>query len=580
MKLEIQSNSPETEAIAKKFPGLSDGCDYALNRLFTNFVFADRKRDSDGKPVGKKREFICTTCYCVSDHVERIGKNYDGKIVVNPHLTHGELVVCPHCRTGAELKLVGKCGKMINLGQTRRALIIIPTGDPNLVFGVALIARKSYRYDGYREMHIHKHIEHIYAWTPGKAYCWRERWYMEDGNLGYSYREARTPSGVKGSEYIAQIIGLELLRHTFLRYSGLKELMKSRREKLADGDYAVRWLAEYCVHPGIEMIAKLGFHEIIEETLFIRKRGDGLINWSADKPWKFFRMDKQEYNEFVKGKPTLDRLKTRRMLRGFWSGSTIADADDELRRYGKFSDVSYKDYEFAAARLSPVLSRKQLANYIDRNARGEGSDFECATAAYMEWRALDYRRHKTLITFHDYYDMAEELGLDLTEPRVLMPKNLTAAHDSAVELRNTIRREEKERKEREADEKYRDERYDELNRRYSFADEHYFVRPPENAAEIINEGKALHHCVGGYAARHLEGKTTILFIRRTDAPDEPFFTVEMNIDSNWAKIRQIHGLHNRAPDKELDGFVDIWLDEIVERQTKRKEKRTHESKAS
>ena len=176
--------------------------------------------------------------------------------------------------------------------------------------------------------------------------------------------------------------------------------------------------------------------------------------------------------------------------------------------------------------------------------------------------------------------MAKELGLDLTEPRVLMPKNLTAAHDAAVELRNAITREEKERKEREADERYRDERYDDLNRRYSFSDGDYLVRPPENAAEIINEGKALHHCVGGYAARHLEGKTTILFIRRTDAPDEPFFTVEMNIDSNWAKIRQIHGLHNRAPDKELDGFVDIWLDEIVERQTKRKEKRTHESKAS
>ena len=52
MELEIQSNSPESEAVAKKFPGLSDGCDYALNRLFTNFVFADRKRDSDGKPVG------------------------------------------------------------------------------------------------------------------------------------------------------------------------------------------------------------------------------------------------------------------------------------------------------------------------------------------------------------------------------------------------------------------------------------------------------------------------------------------------------------------------------------------------
>ena len=56
MELRIQSNSPEAEAVAKKFPGLSDGCDYALNRLFTSFVFADRKRDSDGKPIGQPRQ--------------------------------------------------------------------------------------------------------------------------------------------------------------------------------------------------------------------------------------------------------------------------------------------------------------------------------------------------------------------------------------------------------------------------------------------------------------------------------------------------------------------------------------------
>jgi len=80
------------------------------------------------------------------------------------------------------------------------------------------------------------------------------------------------------------------------------------------------------------------------------------------------------------------------------------------------------------------------------------------------------------------------------------------------------------------------------------------------------EGKALHHCVGGYAARHMEGVTTILFLRRTNAPATPYITLEM--DGN--QLRQIHGYDNeRSACPENPGrvsprtihkkFLDTWL---------------------
>ena len=56
--------------------------------------------------------------------------------------------------------------------------------------------------------------------------------------------------------------------------------------------------------------------------------------------------------------------------------------------------------------------------------------------------------------------------------------------------------------------------------------------------EIISEGQALQHCVGGYAERHAEGKTTILFIRRKDNLDTPYYTLE--IDDKTKHIKQYH----------------------------------------
>lgn len=67
------------------------------------------------------------------------------------------------------------------------------------------------------------------------------------------------------------------------------------------------------------------------------------------------------------------------------------------------------------------------------------------------------------------------------------------------------------------------------------------------------EGQVLGHCVGGYAERHLNGVTTILFLRRSARPDEPYVTIEM--DGN--QIRQIHGYKNeREPCAANPGMVN------------------------
>lgn len=80
------------------------------------------------------------------------------------------------------------------------------------------------------------------------------------------------------------------------------------------------------------------------------------------------------------------------------------------------------------------------------------------------------------------------------------------------------------------------------------------MKAPESGTEIILEGKMLQHCVGGYVQRHADGKTNILFIRKKDEPDMPYFTVEV---SNDYQIIQCHGYKNEATCAKPDEIIDF-----------------------
>ena len=394
------------------------------------------------------------------------------------------------------------------------------------------------------------------AWTPCEACAWVKKWKYENEKWTWYYDEAVSPSAGKGSLYFTYLVGSERLKNTFLRYSALDALIEGDATHSLDGSSAARWLAEYCVHPGIEMLAKAGHFEIVRETLFKSKRGGGCLDWSADRLWKFYRMDKQEYNRLVQKEPTLERLEWRRTLERCYGSSDIADADEEVERYGHqtHEQVLYQ----RMAGVVGNLSRKKFANYIDRQCKEKTPSM----------------RRYVLQIFCDYITMARDIGYDLEEPNVRLPKDLRAAHDTAAGIQRVILREREAERRKEAEIAYESRRL-ELERIYSHTDDTYLIRIPGSTSEIISEGEALHHCVGGYAERHITGKVTILFVRKIERPDEPFFTVEMGVGESKWELRQIHGSHNCLPDKRLKKFIVSWL-----KTGGKKENEHHESKAS
>lgn len=165
----------------------------------------------------------------------------------------------------------------------------------------------------------------------------------------------------------------------------------------------------------------------------------------------------------------------------------------------------------------------------------------------------------------DYLDCAESMGYTIGDPSVKFPKALKAAHDATYKAFNNA---------------VNGENgfqipgialmEDELNKRFYFETKKFLIRAPHDHKEIIAEGEKLYHCVARYAADMARRNTIILFIRKKEAPDIPYYTLELN--PKTLDVLQCKGFGNNtgfmmtavvAVDKTVLRFVEKWKKEKV-----------------
>ncbi len=151
----------------------------------------------------------------------------------------------------------------------------------------------------------------------------------------------------------------------------------------------------------------------------------------------------------------------------------------------------------------------------------------------------------------DYWNMAEKNGADMNNKNVRYPQNLINTHDTEV-------RQAKWKEDKELIELFK-KRTEELQK-YCYSSGSLIIRPAESENDLIIEGKLLNHCVASYAERHAKGETTIFFIRRTDEPDIPYYTLEL--DEKALQVRQNRGFKNCARTEEIKAFENEWLEFI------------------
>lgn len=174
--------------------------------------------------------------------------------------------------------------------------------------------------------------------------------------------------------------------------------------------------------------------------------------------------------------------------------------------------------------------------------------------------------NRLAIVWRDYLRMAQNEGMDTTDDIVRMPKDLKRRHDQLVELANARRDAERLEKER--------EKYAALDKKilmhlsetvqYFWEDEKYMIVPAGKCEELIEEGRALHHCVGAsdtYMNRMAEGTSWICFLRKKKELKKPYYTIE--IDMKTDKVRQYYSEFDRKPDATtVNGILARWKNSI------------------
>lgn len=168
--------------------------------------------------------------------------------------------------------------------------------------------------------------------------------------------------------------------------------------------------------------------------------------------------------------------------------------------------------------------------------------------------------YETSRMYRDYIEECQTLELDLNDKQVLFPKNLKQAHERTMAQINFEKNKADQEKFQKAVEKME---------QYTWEWNGLLIRPARQQEELRKEGAELHHCVAGYCKRIADQKTMVFFIRKTEEPDKPYFTLELQ---NKKVIQcRTEGQRSYGTEPEVFMFVDQWMKRVVNKGGKKKE---------
>lgn len=464
---------------------------------------------------------------------------------------HNHYAPCPFCRRMAQLKATRHLGKKKSLEQYE-AVVFLREWEGELL-ALAAWVKKDYQADLLEEPQYH--ITSTYRFRPGHAIQYLGFWGKnkpgetaeESGDIQpKNWRLTEPFTSGYGCMYSYDpyyVIGIDAIERSAFRYCQYETFAKPRGDMHTD---LMRYLAASCVYPrDMEMLVKSGMQELVRDLLYRRRKNARAYRWGAGNVREAFGLDGQELRTFMHTERNLETLELYKELRKRGGRASFELAEEIRGTFGRYANWKgvrefmrlTKTYPMNAARALRY-TKKQITPCAARHG-----------ASYKD----------VLIAWADYLNAASALGYDVADEAVLMPKDLTRKHDEATE--ELTRRTSLAMAENNMDEL--EKLHHHLARRmkkYDFAYGGYIIRLARNAEEITAEGQALKHCVGGYASRHMEGKTTILFLRKAADPNTPLATIEM--DGN--KLRQIRGYRNdanQAPaSRTYKRILDEWLD--------------------
>lgn len=313
-----------------------------------------------------------------------------------------------------------------------------------------------------------------------------------------------------------------VLQGTKMQYAPLEEYLQG----VERNENPRLFLTYFAKYPVMEFLWKAGYRRIARERINgLSKKNRNAIYWERERLKDCFKIPLR----FLKVQPP-----------GKWTMNAIANLNTL--------------YQNAAE----PLTEKEAAAFVE-----SGIDAELIKSAMRYAKVskilgyLEKQKEKKTgdaRAYRDYIQECEQLHFDLTQKEILFPPSLNTAHERTMVQIDF----EKNKADREKFKKT-------VKKLEKFSWEHdvYLIRPARAQEELTAEGRALHHCVGGYIKRMAEGKTAIFLLRKKEKADEPYFTLELQNK----RVVQCRTDHNRSyeSDPDVKAFVDMWIKEIVQK---------------
>lgn len=430
-------------------------------------------------------------------------------------LKHREYVDCPKCKSRCMVYRANVGRKYLRdfayVVYYQKSII-----DPSVVTAVGFYVQRDYTGD-------FRHVETAYR--PSCSYVFQMgnssmyytgfydplTWYRSD-NIKSEYSDYNNIRKYYSRESIAAAVA-----GTPLQYSAWGQY---------DDQDMTKYFGLYTQYPCIEYLTKMKLRYFVKAKLYGGRTYDA-INWRGRTIEQVLRLKKHDIRRFMEHYPEIKYDDCALALRLYQL--TLNDSDrpavGDLENIAERIEDIWPDLK----RMFKYQSVMKSVQYVEKQfKKGKGQYYRVRSDVTHIWK--------------DYMKQCNMLELDTSRLEIVFPHDLHAAHEKATAQVKVSLSEIEKRK---------IATRSKALERYRFEHNGLIIRAPGSADEIINEGKALRHCVGDYAQDHADGKTNILLIRKISAPDEPYFTMEIK----KGKIIQCRGYKNYLPKEDVEEFI-------------------------
>lgn len=458
-----------------------------------------------------------------------------GKEIRFPGVKQGVRKVCPHCHKELVCKPRSRRGYSMCDRSTVQA--IQSTGDGGLVVRIIKIYC-SYRGTDVPETNIYENARFFVRTDSGNGGIRIESYYDSYGSgflTGWKKGERPTFSPWQYS-FEGDICGFlytrnlpDALAGTPWQYCPIADFYGHFREPLQ----VLPFLAAHLEHPRMEHLVKTGFYRLVSDLVY--RYGTDCLDETQRRTHRILQTAAEDVG-FLRGLET--DMKTLEIFQEYAG----LKGRQELLLWQLEHKVG-RDILPALQYMTP----HKFMRYLD----GQYGFLNLRRTPDGRQR---YKNMQDLVSeYRDYLGMCSGLEYDMKNSFVLYPKDLQKSHDRAA----------KRHKQKESAIIRRNFAavYRQAAGKLGFEKDGMKIVCPSTPADLDAEGRALHHCVGGYDERVAKRECIILFLRRCPDESTPYYTIEVR----GRKAVQVRGMGNCDMTPEVRDFITAWEQRVLSR---------------